>query len=248
MALVVKLTRVLAVQGSGQEAFPPRQAFLHPEAAQAFREVCAYQPLSVIAMLRGAEESMQACADHTGSHRPGYSAHNYGLAVDLDVDDCLRRFGMVKRGFDRLLSSYGWWCYRQGGRRGVEDWHYTYLGRGAQAEPLLALCEGVGTTAQALEAKLVSVYGEALKLNLLDAQIALARLHLYHGLIDGELGPVTTQALRAFQRAWRLPESGLLCERTERTLVLVAAEWEEVKDADQLSNARKQRLHPARDY
>lgn len=54
----------------------------------------------------------------------------------------------------------------------------------------------------------------------MEAQIALARLDYSCGVIDGDPGPKTSAALRAFQRSLGLPESGALDAATRSALVL----------------------------
>jgi lipoprotein-anchoring transpeptidase ErfK/SrfK len=56
-----------------------------------------------------------------------------------------------------------------------------------------------------------------------EAQIALARLGLSSGSIDGRMGPQTRLALQAFQRINNLPETGQLEPRTRDTLLLTRA-------------------------
>jgi hypothetical protein len=53
-----------------------------------------------------------------------------------------------------------------------------------------------------------------------EAQIALARLGISSGSIDGRLGTQTSVALQAFQRVNHLPETGQLDTRTSETLLL----------------------------
>lgn len=58
--------------------------------------------------------------------------------------------------------------------------------------------------------------------NLLEAQIELHRRGFSCGSIDGVAGPQTAGALRAFQRASDLPETGVLDLRTRERLLLTA--------------------------
>jgi lipoprotein-anchoring transpeptidase ErfK/SrfK len=53
-----------------------------------------------------------------------------------------------------------------------------------------------------------------------EAQIALARLGISSGSIDGHSGPQTASALVAFQRSKHLPETGRLDPATRETLLL----------------------------
>jgi hypothetical protein len=58
--------------------------------------------------------------------------------------------------------------------------------------------------------------------NLFEAQLALARLGLSPGSLDGVIGSRTRNALRVFQQREQLPASGELDARTRRRLKLVA--------------------------
>jgi len=54
-----------------------------------------------------------------------------------------------------------------------------------------------------------------------DAQRALARRGYYRGVVDGELGPQSRAAIRAWQADVRLPVTGQLDVRTLRSLALL---------------------------
>jgi hypothetical protein len=58
--------------------------------------------------------------------------------------------------------------------------------------------------------------------NVLEAQIALARLGISCGSIDGVIGPQTRGAFRVYQRQMRLAETGNLDTETQASLVLAA--------------------------
>lgn len=51
----------------------------------------------------------------------------------------------------------------------------------------------------------------------------LAELKLYGGAVDGDHGPLTKQAVKAFQRAWLLGVDGRAGAMTQRTLAYVTA-------------------------
>lgn len=51
------------------------------------------------------------------------------------------------------------------------------------------------------------------------AQARLNQLNFFSGPVDGILGPVTTRALRMFQAAQSIPESGALDAATQAALV-----------------------------
>ncbi|MGH7969055.1 MAG: L,D-transpeptidase family protein, partial [Limisphaerales bacterium] len=56
--------------------------------------------------------------------------------------------------------------------------------------------------------------------NVVEAQIALARMGISSGSVDGRLGPQTRMAIEAFQKLHQLPETGQLDPSTRAALVL----------------------------
>jgi lipoprotein-anchoring transpeptidase ErfK/SrfK len=61
--------------------------------------------------------------------------------------------------------------------------------------------------------------------NVLEAQIAMARLGISSGSLDGRFGPQTSSALRAFQQKAGLPVTGELDIATKEKLPLCAPPW-----------------------
>lgn len=202
---------------------PTRMLWLHPQAA-------ASLPLWAVVsdMYRSPASSLQAVREGRGAQPPGYSLHNYGIAIDLDVDATMRGYGnspsgarapAAKAGLDEAMERRGWFCHRRDHQRGHEDWHYNYLGPDAVISPK------VKTTINYAEQRVLQLYGAELDLNEWEAQRALAMLGLYHDKIDGVLGPMTRQAVLTFQAQWGLPQTGQLNTRTKRTLAYVASDW-----------------------
>lgn len=118
---------------------------LHPEAAGA---------LLALEQAHGIELSLCPCRVPLD---PGVSPHDYGLALDLDVDALMSSLGLTKTGLDALMEQYGWYCHRRDGVRGPGDGHYNYLG--THPEEYLHRA-GVLTTAGAAEALLQALYGD----------------------------------------------------------------------------------------
>jgi len=223
---LVRVPNVLGIYGANKDQFPTRMSYLHPDAAAAFAAAQSKGQIRVSDMYRSAEESLRARATKQGVQPPGYSAHNYGLAIDVDVDDCLKTFKVTKPVFDSMMENFGWYCHRSDGKRGFEDWHYNYLGK-LPGKYVAGL--GTRTRDVAIEAYIKDLFGDDLKLTAEEAQIALSKLKMYRGDIDGIWGGGGAQALMAFQRAWELPATGKLDARTERTLAYVSAEVSEVR-------------------
>lgn len=221
---VVRVQNVVGIYGKSGKDFPARMAFLQPEAAAAYTAAASKLKLVVSDMFRTAEESLRARAEKSGVQPPGYSAHNYGLAIDIATDAVLKATKLTKPALDAQMEEYGWYCHRKDGKRGMEDWHYNFFGNRDQAEPWVKVCAKSTNRSSGIEAKIKETFGDQLKLTAEEAQIALAKLKMYHGEIDGKFGSGSKQALMAFQRAWRLPATGAIDERTERTLAYVSAE------------------------
>lgn len=226
---LVRLTGVVGIYGATKDQFPARMSYLQADAALAYQQAAKALSLRVSDMFRTAEESLRARAEKSGVQPPGFSAHNYGMAIDIDTDAVLKANKLDKPALDKAMESYGWWCHRKDGRRGSEDWHYNFLGVGQAAQPYLDAAKSSTVRSAAVEARIVKTFGDDLLLTAEEAQIALAKMRLYSGEIDGKFGGGSMQALKAFQRAWKLPDTGKLDAKTERTLAYVTADVTEVQ-------------------
>jgi len=201
---------------------PERMRFLHPEAAKSFREFS--NRVIVSDVYRSADASLAAVRAKRGALPPGRSAHGYGLAIDLGVDETLAHTGAAGTGLskkielDESMEAHGWYCHRRDHKRGPEDWHYNYLGKGA------AIAPKVQTTSGYIEAKIMELYGQSFILGPEDIQVALQKLHLYSGAIDGKLGPLSKEAIMAFQKCWSLAGTSGFDDKTLRVLAFCAAE------------------------
>lgn len=214
----------------GEPGFPSRMGFLHPRAAGALR--CALRELGQALVLSDAWRAAGASLarrypDGGGVRRgvkpPGFSAHNYGLAIDVDIRRTLQRTGLNKRQLDEKLAEHGWYCHRKDHRITSEAWHYNALVTGRGAE-YLQETQGKRSTAAAVEAAILDLYGYAWAPSKLQLQRYLAFLALYTGAIDGLLGRKTREAVEAFQRAWKLKVDGVAGPATCRVLALRCAE------------------------
>lgn len=218
-----RVPNVLGIYGKTGDYFPPSAAWLTPDAANAFEAAqrALGQRIRVSDVFRTAEQSLAARAEKTGVQPPGFSLHNYGIAVDVDIDSMLKALRMKKPAFDAAMQAHGWYCHRKDGARGPEDWHFNFLGPDAARH--LELSKRSTNTSAAGESMIIAIHGDDLTLEPKETQEALQKLRLYHGDIDGDLGPRTREALKAFQRTWKIRDSGELDERTERTLAYVTA-------------------------
>lgn len=224
-------TRGIYNTRAGPNTLPERFRYLHPEAASAFEAMeAATGGLIYSDILRSAEGSFQAMQAKTGVQPPGFSAHNFGFAVDVAVEETLK---LYEWDYGRLLvemEAHGWHCHRRDGARGYrqfEYWHFNHLGDRAQDYFKQTRLDGT-SWAGAAELRIQSVYGPDFELTDLQVQEALKKLHMYSGDLDGIIGPHSRQAIAAFQRAWHIRATviGAAGPRTRRVLAFVAAERE----------------------
>lgn len=211
------------IYGPSGTLFAKRMGFLHPDAAEAFQALEREAGGLVYSdMYRSADSSLHAVETKEGTKSPGYSAHGFGLAVDVAVDASLARLGCSYAVLLERLAAHGWHSHRRDGERGPECWHFNWLGPHAQEFLATTNPTNHATWGHAAEAAILAAYPElATRMEAAEIQTDLARVHLYGGAIDGQLGPLSRQAALAFARAWRVPEHGPVFERTLR---FVAAE------------------------
>jgi len=223
---LVSVSNVLGIYGASKNDFPAKMARLHPDAAAAFKaaEAGLGVRIRVSDMFRTAEQSLIARSQKAGVMPPGFSLHNYGIAIDIATDDVLKVTKLTKPALDKKMEEFGWFCHRKDGKRGMEDWHFNFLGVGEAAAPFLKVAAGSTNTSAAGDAKIMSLYKDAMTLTPVEVQECLAHLKLYNGDLDGQIGPRSKEALMAFQRTWKLQPSGQVDKKTERTLAYVSAD------------------------
>lgn len=210
----------------GGVTLPDRMRYLLPEAAASVERMAAEnRKVRASDVFRDAAGSLLAKQRNpTGAKPPAFSAHNYGLAMDIDYAVLRKRWGNISKAeLDSLMDGYGWVCHRIDHKLDSESWHYNYLDLpGTQSgERYRALVRA--NSAPAVEQRIQDLYGTSLVMSKGEIQTALRQMHFYNGAIDGKLGPLSRQALLAFQRAWGLPPSGNPTSDTQRTLAYVSA-------------------------
>lgn len=193
---------------------PHRAALLHPMAARSFVDLyeASDRAIEVTDCFRTPQGSLDAMRSKRGVQPPGYSAHNYGLAVDLTIDEILRS---PKWDYERILNfmaAYGWHCHRRDHRRGSEDWHFNWLG--PKADAYLSLYPTRGWDAPA-EQRMQDIYGAEMKIPPSEIEERLSAL--------GFRG-THVERVRAFQAKWGLVADGIAGPRTQRVLACVTAE------------------------
>jgi hypothetical protein len=196
---------------------PVRMRRLSVEARESFLRDLA-EHVVVSDMFRSADASLWAIKNRKGAQPPGWSGHNYGWSIDLDIKATMARLGLrSKQQLDAWMAKRGWYCHRRDHRMRWEAWHYNYLGVNAGGY----LREEDRRTSVALERMLTDKYGEGWVLSKEDLQRALASLRLYGGAIDGDIGPLSRTAVRSFQRSWALKVDAVPGRRTQRAVAYV---------------------------
>jgi len=191
---------------------PERFRYLYPEAAVSLPEGLRFSD-----MYRSPLGSLHAIETKAGVKAPGFSGHNFGLSVDVDVDDWLATHKGGKAGLDGHMRGANWYCHRKDSLRGPEDWHYNWI----PEERYLA---GIThTTSHALEKLILDLYGKGFRMTGVEMQKALTALHYYDSDIDGIVGPRTKTAINHFCASW-----GCGPGTWERTLAVVSATIEVV--------------------
>jgi hypothetical protein len=220
---------MLGIYDPDKRTVPKRFRFLHPAAAQSFNAMDAEKRVRVSDCFRSAQGSLEAVRQRRGAQHPSFSGHNYGFSVDIDVDWMMREHSLDKAKLDAWMEAHGWHCFRKDHANEIECWHYNFFG--PEAGDLIRAAEN--TNEASLERKIQHYYGGAFGLTDAECQDALKRLGLYSGDVDGAIGPLSKQAIRAFQRAWELDgysrsreefDKQQLGPVTRRTLAFVEAE------------------------
>jgi hypothetical protein len=213
--LRLELVRVEVPHGYYDGKLPERMRLLLPDVSPAFDWV---NNAVVTDMYRAPESSLAARRKKRGVQAPGYSAHNFGFAIDLDVSATKKRGGWKnKYQLDMYMQSHGWLCHRRDHEEGPECWHYNH-GIGS----FVAVRDR--STSPAVERCIQNMWGHQLHPDDAECQRLLSKLGMYSGAIDGQIGPLSREAIRVFRRAWDLGDSPTLDARTRRTLAVVAAE------------------------
>lgn len=206
---------IYTVKGVDHPSMPARMRLLHPEAADAFHTISDVTVVSD--MYRSPESSLQAVRSGRGALRPGYSAHGFGLAIDIDIRTTMTNIhAKTKLDLDVFMAQHGFYCHRQDHVHGAEAWHYNFLGFDAPVKGRLSSDE--------IEERILSMYGPALSPDDTECQRLLAKLRMYAGEIDGEIGPRSREAIRVFKRAWGLLPDDHIDTQMRRTLAFVACE------------------------
>lgn len=203
--------------------------FLAPDAAAALMAVEKDLPgLAYEDMWRDPAASLLARRTNPNGQLPGYSTHNFGLAVDLDMKTILKE-GKLRYLEDiiKLMKKRGWYCHRRDGEAGhFDSGHFNFLGVGS-AENYLSKCTFDPKTWQIpAELCIWDRHSKDFQLSAVEVQQNLSKIGFYAGPATGERDGYTREAILAFQRAWDLPQSGSADLAFCRVLAFVTAERE----------------------
>lgn len=199
---------------------------MHPEAAASLIQLEKDTGgLSYTDIWRSAEVSLRARKVKQGVQPPGFSGHNFGFSVDLDLDGTMKLRKWTYEQIVAVMENHGWYCHRRDGKTGKSEWwHFNYFGPHPEKYLKVIDPKRASTWAAGVEKRIVDTYGEALQLKPTAVQWELKKLKMYHGGIDGDLGPLSVEAIKAFQRAWGLKPDGVPGPKTQRTLAFITAE------------------------
>jgi hypothetical protein len=158
--------------------------------------------------------------------RPGYSSHQFGLGVDLDLTASLDRLKISYPELLKLLEKNFWYCYRRDGEPSLcGSEHFDYFGEKAWRYVFIATNDHRKWN-RAAEERIYELYGDDFKLSVSQVQSGLSELGIYALPVSGELDAYTREALMVFQRAWKLPEDGTANMSTCRVLSVLTADLE----------------------
>lgn len=202
-----------------------RMPFLAPDAAAALVAVERDTGgLVYTDMWRDPIASLAAKRLSQTSQLPGYSAHNFGLAVDLDLKIILREKKIRYENLLHIMKKRGWVCQRRDGDgEKSEASHFNFLGE--YAEKYLVKCTMDPITWQlAAELRIWERFGKDFQIDIREVQVLLARIGFYTGPFTGTKDAYTREAILAFQRAWDLIQSGSPDSSLCRALVFVTTD------------------------
>ncbi len=190
---------------------PSRSLYAHPDAAASLFRLEKAGGLVYTDIFRGADGQLRAKRAKPASTKAvSFSAHGFGLAVDLDVDATLkRRDWLYPRLLDEMAAA-GWYCHRRDRKRGSEDWHMNFLGVHASTLLPMASLSIPGTWDDPVEGRIQQLYG--------------AQLTPGDGDVKTMLAIAGSSDVEAFQASWGLTVDGIAGRNTRRALAYVTAQ------------------------
>lgn len=201
-----------------------RYKYLAQDAARALRQMQKeINGISYTDMWRDPITQLEKNRLHPELPALGYDGHSYGMTISIDIHSIDRQVG-----YDRALlvfKKHGWHCHRRDGQIGNLCEQFHFFGEFAERYLVKASFDPE-TWNRPVEEYIYSKYGMEFQKDLRTAQTFLAKAGLYRGEASGSLDAYTREALMAFQRTWRLPETGQADAALCRVLTLVTCQVE----------------------
>jgi len=181
---------------------PARMKLVHPSVVDGLRAITSQNNYNIAMsdMFRSPASSLAARQQKTGVQRPGFSGHNYGISIDIDIDQSTKLMGMSYPDLVRWMATKGWTCYRSDYQLGAESWHFNYLNMGPNPPP----------RSDGPIKWITNTYGSQMTGDEKWVQTCLQQLKLYDGDIDGQFGPKSQAALKQFELMYQLPPTGVI--------------------------------------
>jgi hypothetical protein len=175
-------------------------------------------------MWRCATSSLMAKRVHKGAHLPGYSSHNFGLAVSIDVEEILNEKKITYEDLLYLMKKRGWYCHRRDGAKDQPgSGHFNFLGDDPDKYLSRATLDPMSWDRPA-ELRIYELYGTDFSLSPPQVQSLLKALGFFHGEVNGHIDLYSREAIMAFQRAWDLVPDGVPNITLQRVLTFVSAD------------------------
>lgn len=157
---------------------------------------------------------------------PGYSAHNYGFGIDLDIKAILDERKLRYEDLLHFLKKRGWVCHRRDGvENAPESDHFNFLGA-TPNEYLVKCTMDPITWDYPVEDRIFEKHKADFQLSTAEVQGLLRKIGFYAGEASGSNDLYTREAVMAFQRAWDMIENGQIDASLCRVLAFVTADRE----------------------
>lgn len=154
-----------------------------------------------------------------------YNPHNYGLALDLDVETTLKQKKIKYDDLIWLMEKRGWFCHRRDKQENLPgSEHFIYLGE--YHSKYLEKCSYDPTTWNtSSEVRIWERFSQDfISVTIKIAETRLAQIGLFYGTKSGQKDLYLRESILAFQRTWDLPQTGTIDITFCRALTLVTAD------------------------
>lgn len=177
-------------------------------------------------MWRDALSSILVRRTNTSTPPPGYSAHNYGLSIQIDMRASMKVKKLSHDDLTKILERHGWFCQRRDEGFDISEvgaCQFNYFGKDHD-KYLSKASQDATSWLTPSEFYIWEKYRDDFQLETADVQNKLGSLGLYRGTITGQRDLYTREAIMAFQRTWEISQSGAPDMTLCRVLSFVTAE------------------------